>query len=273
MEVKEIPREKWDREKYPTFARDFDRADAELENCGRCEGRTDICPNATKGYRTVIVEGYDHWPNAAIRPCQEMLKVLAARKMEARLSAAGLGQKFWNRTFDRFNVSADNQAAYAAAKKYAATYRETHRWLLFYGDAGRGKTHLATAVVIDAIERGESPLVVRSKDAIYQLHESYQTNTTEQYRDELNTAPLLLLDDIGEENDKDKEFIAAVIKSRYEAERPTIITTNLKPKRENESDPPGLIEKYGPAIFSRFEEVCDVVRMQGPDYRVKGVNK
>jgi DNA replication protein DnaC len=178
--------------------------------------------------------------------------------MGERFEAAGIGERFWNSTFENYNQEF-NPEAYAKAKAYAGELGRSRRWLVLFGDVGTGKTFTATAVVIDFIERGGEALVARAKDAAYQLHESYQQENTEAFRKRLVRTPLLLLDDLGEENEKDKEFIASIIKSRYESDRQTIITTNL--------DAEGLAKKYGPAVFSRLEELAVVIHMAGEDYR------
>jgi DNA replication protein DnaC len=250
---------KYKAEDWPQYAHDFARADAEEINCETCSGKLEECRNSQRGFRTVIIEGYPRkYPAVGIRPCKSMHIEMERRRIGARMEAAGVGERFWNRRFESFDQGAD-QAAYDAAWKYALE-QSMKKWIVFLGSPGTGKTHLATAIIIWRIEHEWRPLAIRAKDAIYQLHASYQDNTTDKFLRELKGAQLLMLDDIGEENDqKDKEFITAVIKARYESDRPTILTTNL--------DGETLGKRYGDAVFSRLEEVAAVVNMTGEDYR------
>jgi DNA replication protein DnaC len=245
---------------WPQFARDFARADAEAVNCETCSGMLGECRNSSRGFRTVIVDGWPRgWPAVAMRPCPSTLRDAARRRLGERFEAAGIGERFWGSTFENYDRGF-NPEAYEKARKFAAELGKSRRWLVLMGGVGTGKTVTATAVVIDFIERGGDALALRAKDAAYQLHESYQQESTEKFRKRLIRAKLLLLDDLGE-NEKDGEFMRSILKSRYEADGQTMLTTNL--------DAEGLGARYGMAVFSRLEEVADVVRMRGGDYRIR----
>lgn len=75
----------------------------------------------------------------------------------------------------------------------------------------------------------------------------------------------LVLDDLGmEHSDEKSAFVSkfdAFLDHRWGNELPTIITTNIEPKR--------LRERYGTRVASRLVEAGIAVRMEG-DYRTRG---
>jgi polynucleotide 5'-kinase involved in rRNA processing len=88
-------------------------------------------------------------------------------KNASRKTGCGSGSKNWllpgcERSFanEHLPISKlleENRIAYEAAWDYAQTftdYRETGRSLLFLGDVGRGKTHLAAAILQEVLRQG-----------------------------------------------------------------------------------------------------------------------
>jgi DNA replication protein DnaC len=80
--------------------------------------------------------------------------------------------------------------------------------------------------------------------------------------EDLSTVPCLAIDDFGVQRNTEweQEMLYNLVDARYEYERLTLVTTN-KPIEEVE-------ELHGGRIYSRLQEMCRVVHVEAPDYRV-----
>jgi DNA replication protein DnaC len=153
--------------------------------------------------------------------------------------------------------------------------------LLFSGDNGVGKTHLAVAVLRElAAAKGARGQFWDFHELIREIKSSYdpETRTTElQVLEPVVEADVLLLDDLGawKMTDWMNDTLFYILNSRYMAKRPTIITTNYQDVTREEAlaaDPlrrkEFLVERIGQRLRSRLMEMCLVVRMQGADHRL-----
>ena len=152
--------------------------------------------------------------------------------------------------------------------------------LLFSGDNGVGKTHLAVAVLRELVEtKGARGQFWDFHELIREIKSSYdpETKTTElQVLEPVVEADVLLLDDLGawKMTDWMNDTLFYILNSRYMAKRPTLITTNYQDVTREEAlaaDPlrrrEFLVERIGQRLRSRLMEMCLVVRLQGSDHR------
>lgn len=152
--------------------------------------------------------------------------------------------------------------------------------LLFCGDNGVGKTHLAVGVLRELVEtKGARGQFWDFHGLIREIKSSYdpETKTTElQVLEPVVEADVLLLDDLGawKMTDWMNDTLFYVLNSRYMAKRPTLITTNYQDVTREEAlaaDPMRrrefLVERIGQRLRSRLMEMCLVVRLQGGDHR------
>lgn len=152
--------------------------------------------------------------------------------------------------------------------------------LLFTGDNGVGKTHLAAGVLCELAAAKQ----VRGQfwdfhELIREIKNSYNpdTKTSElQVLEPVVEADLLLLDDLGawKMTDWMNDTLFYILNSRYLAKRATLITTNYQDAdreavlaadtlRRREF----LVERITQRLRSRLMEMCAVVAMQGMDRR------
>lgn len=245
--------------------RDASTAEREAKNCLECDSLASIkeCRNSMRGYCAVVAKYPDGLPYLRFRECVINRKFKLQHKINTMRAESNLGERFWGRTFDTFQINDDNRAAFEAVNAYADTFVDSRRWLILAGPVGTGKTHLAVAVLNAAIEQGVQPYFIPAPDMIRKLGASYQDDSTMEYLWMLQGSELLVLDDAGKEmtQEKNKEFMFQLLNNRYEGDRPTVITTNLSPN--------DLIGRYGDAVASRLREVADLVIVDGADYRLK----
>ena len=152
--------------------------------------------------------------------------------------------------------------------------------LLFTGDNGVGKTHLAVAVLRELITaKGVRGQFWDFHELIREIKSSYdpETKTTElQVLEPVVEMDVLLLDDLGawKMTDWMQDTLFYILNSRYMAKRPTIITTNYQDVTREEAVAADalrrrefLVERISQRLRSRLMEMCAVVRMNGQDRR------
>ena len=176
-----------------------------------------------------------------------------------------LGERFKSRTFDSFDTSLQRDA-FEVCKDYAERFSEiksqNRNSLLLVGSFGTGKTHLASAIANHLIDKGVVVKFGTWGSILDQIRDGFDDRVIRG----LKTVKLLIIDDYGK--DKSTEWNDAilfeVINSRYEANLPTVITTNLSGR--------DLMERVGQAVYSRMSETFRGVKMDGEDFRKRGTN-
>jgi DNA replication protein DnaC len=154
------------------------------------------------------------------------------------------------------------------------------RGILFLGQPGLGKTHLATATLKLAIQRtGLRGLFFDSRELLRRIKETYdpvsQSTESDLIRP-VTTADLLVLDDIGAEKSTEwvEETLHLIVNTRYNDRRPTIFTTNYPLEAPADAKhAETLLERIGFRWYSRLQEMCEFVTLKGVDYRELGPNQ
>jgi DNA replication protein DnaC len=141
-----------------------------------------------------------------------------------------------HRTFDTFSLRKDDDLQPAALKSLkdahdaAQSFAQKPRgWLVLTGDYACGKTHLAAAIANHRTQLGDPPLFIMVPDLLDHLRATFSPNsqTTFDHRfDEIRTANLLVLDDLGTQSMTPwvREKLYQLFNYRYNAELPTVIT-------------------------------------------------
>lgn len=153
------------------------------------------------------------------------------------------------------------------AQKYVANFEEIKNrgsGLLLFGDVGSGKTFMAACIANALIDRGFPCLVTnfaRLTNTISGMYDGKQ-----KYIDGLNKFDLLVIDDLGSERETEYmgEIVHNIIDSRYRANLPLIITTNLT---MDDLRSPTDVRKQ--RIYSRLLEICIPINVPGADRRLK----
>lgn len=157
-------------------------------------------------------------------------------RIERIIGTSGLGDRFKNRTFEKFNTEPDNITAYKTARGYADNFAKLmereKNGLVFAGPPGTGKTHLAASVANQLMNTGVPVIFTTMIDLLSKIKATFDTErTTANEADVMRsykTVDLLIIDDMGKEQPTNWALtkMYEIINARYENYKPVIITTN-----------------------------------------------
>ena len=143
-----------------------------------------------------------------------------------------------SKTFGSFDdrnhegLQPDELKSLQKAIKAAHAFAEKPKgWMVLMGGYGSGKTHLAAAIANYRAGLGDPPLFVMVPDLLDHLRATFSphsSTTFDRRFDEIRTAPLLVLDDLGTQSMTPwvREKLYQLFNYRYNAELPTVITTS-----------------------------------------------
>lgn len=137
--------------------------------------------------------------------------------------------KYRDAVFSRYTIRKENQKAHKIAMNYVERFpemKENNQGLLFYGPVGTGKSYTA-ACIANALMEKNVPVIMTSFVKILQDVKGMTNEAS--YIQILNSASLLIIDDLGTERDTDYslEKVYNIIDSRVQSNKPMILTTNL----------------------------------------------
>jgi len=203
-----------------------------------------------------------------LQPCVCQLDNMSAQQAE-QLRRDSNTETLVGKTFETFlpeGVSPDpaiRATLHSAFERCQAFAEHPEKWLLLTGTYGSGKTHLAAAIANQCLSQGRPVLFLNTPDLLDHLRAGFAPGADGTYADrfeEIRTAPVLILDDLGTESPTPwaTEKLYQVLNYRYNAQLPTVITTN-KEFRDIE-----------PRVASRLTdaEMVSSLNIQAPDFRV-----
>ena len=251
-----------------------------VEICIVCEG---------SGLRIVQQDG-----RQVARPCECRVERRAARMLEQ----ARIPRRYEHCSLDSFETGfggADRtlRGAHLRARRFVQEYpvETAGTGLLLTGSIGVGKTHLAVGILKELIqERGVQGLFCDYRELLKEVQNSYNQKVSATELEVLRPvfeAEVLVLDELGASKPSEWvwDTVAHILNSRYNDRRTTIITTNYQNEgsllstplkrggnaRELESGARDITlgDRIGDRMWSRLQEMCVVVEMQGEDFRQK----
>ncbi len=156
--------------------------------------------------------------------------------------------------------------AVATCRKFIEHF-DNYENLFFYGTVGTGKSFLSICTAGELLKLGHSVLYF-SSSSLFETISSYvfgQDNKAvyHHFLDDLYGCEVLLIDDLGTE--MTNNFVAAqlfsLLNERDLRRKATIISTNLSLKE--------LRDRYSDRIFSRITSSYTVMKLTGPDIRLR----
>jgi len=201
---------------------------------------------------------------------------------ERLVKAARVPRRYASCSFESYDaLNGSLGRAKAQTMKFVEQYPIHDFGLLLLGPCGVGKTHLAAATLLSLIrEKGVRGLFYDFRDLIKEIQASFNpvSGTTEmEILRPIFSAEVLVLDDLGATKMTEwvRDTLSHIINTRYNERRVTVFTSNLAdeaaqavvPTDERMRERPLLRDQIGDALRSRLYEMCEVILLEGDDYR------
>jgi len=150
-------------------------------------------------------------------------------------------------------------------------YMQRRDNILMLGNPGTGKTHLATALGMQACAQGKKVRFFRVTELLTLLLEARDERNLLRFRSQLNKLDLLILDELGyvPASKTGAELLFDVIASAYE--RSSIIVTSNLPF-EQWTEVLGN-ERLTGAVLDRLTHRCHILEVNGQSYRLKDAQR
>jgi len=146
-------------------------------------------------------------------------------------------------------------------ENYAEEFHLPNRGIFLHGGTGLGKTHLSLAIAKKVISNGFNVIYGSAPDLFRKAEQEHFGQRDGNTMDTLQSAELLILDDVGAEFDS--RFYTSIfynlLNTRMNLGRPLIISTNLTI--------PEFTERYGNRITSRILTM-EILQFYGEDIRL-----
>lgn len=146
-------------------------------------------------------------------------------------------------------------------------FLENKENILFYGNSGVGKTHLAVSLGIEAAKKRHITYFISCHDLITQLNKAHSENRLEAKLKHYAKYKILIIDEIGylPIDKQGANLLFQLIAKRYE-KNSTIITTNQMFSKWGEvfSDP-----VIANALLDRLIHHSHIIKIKGASYRIK----
>ncbi len=213
-------------------------------------------------------ENVDHL-GFLLQLCEMELLDRERRAAERRLKAA----KFPTyKTLENFDFTAQPSVSRPLVTELMrCAYIDKRENILLVGNSGTGKTHVATALAVEACGRGKRVRFWRVTELITQLMEAREERALSRMKSQLARLELLVLDEFGyvPASKLGAELLFDVISTAYERTS-VIVTTNLP--FEQWSEVLGS-ERLTGATLDRLTHRCHIIECNGESYRLKDAKR
>jgi DNA replication protein DnaC len=137
--------------------------------------------------------------------------------------------------------------------------------IVFIGQAGVGKTSLASALLLKALQRGYRGLFIQAQNLFDDMYRSLADHSSRRLLNRLARLDLLVIDEMGYLNlhPEQSNIFFKLMEERYR-KKATIITTNLDYDRWY--DFLGNKDMVG-ALLDRLRHHCHTIQIDGPSLR------
>ncbi len=205
-------------------------------------------------------ESYSGWLKRLLR---EEYQAQQERFLEYRIRRANLPERW---TLDTFPWKKQRSVKRAQMQQLAELdFIGRAANLVFIGDTGTGKTGLASAILLKALQSGYRGIFIKAQDLFDQMYQSLADHSTRRLLNRLIRVDLLLIDEMGYLNLRPEQsnIFFKLMEERY-GRKSTIITTNLD--YEQWYDFLGNKQMVG-ALLDRLRHRCHTIEITGPSLR------
>lgn len=227
-----------------------------------------VLAECEKVARQCAADGADHL-TYLLRVCELELIERERKAGARRLKAARFPAVKTVAEFDFAAQPAINQKRVLELMKCEFVNQKEN--VLLIGTAGTGKTHLATALGIEACGQGKRVRFARVTELVTQLLEAREERQLTRTRTQLGKLDLLILDELGyvPASKAGAELLFDVISTTYERTS-LIVTTNLPFEQWTEVLDN---ERLTGAVLDRLTHHCHIIETGGESYRLRDARR
>lgn len=185
------------------------------------------------------------------------------RSVEYRIKRARLPERWSLETFPFDRQPAVNKTTIRDLAELDFVPRASN--LVFIGPTGVGKSGLATAIMLKALENGYRGLFIKAQELFDDMYSSLADRSSRRLINQLMNMDVLLIDEMGYLNLRPEQsnLFFKLMDERYRR-KATIITTNLE--YDEWYDFLGA-KKMVEALLDRLRHHCHTIRIDGPSLR------
>lgn len=198
----------------------------------------------------------------------------AIRIAEHKLKASGVSEEFRKMRFENFDYSKSKETmlAYSTAKSYSNKFEDLRvarqNSIMFLGQVGCGKTHLALSIANILLDNGVGVIYLPYRSSITNLKQSITDE--EHYQREINiykNVQVLLIDDLfkGKITESDRNIIYEILDYRYFKNLPVIVTSEKSIDDLIEID-----EAIGSRLYEMSRDYVITIKNKKNNYRIYG---
>lgn len=229
------------------------------------------------------------------------------RKRLQVMERAGIPERYRSKTFEGYDATANRSAAaglHQAVRFVDEWPTNRHLGMLFTGPVGVGKTHLECTILLECSRRwGARVAFVDLPDLFTRIKATFDPGwqqTELEILRPLLEADILAIDEVGAARSTDWAFAMTeqIINTRYNQDKSTIVTTNFVNRPAGWVQPRGsatrpqlvgddyaaiaaaparqvetLGDRIGARMFSRLQEMCLLIEIDGQDQRAEAGRK
>lgn len=197
-----------------------------MDSCDICRGR---------GWYTLDTPvGHPEFGQVTVCECQETKFKLEQSGNLLRYSNLGPLSRFTFDTIDTHgrSLTPEGQRKFSEAYQSSVKYSDNPKgWLVLAGSNGSGKTILSAAIANSWINKGYLVFFVHVSDLVDHLRATFSPTSDISYSElfeQVKNTPFLILDGLGSQSTTSwaQEKLHQIINHRYNAQLPTVITTD-----------------------------------------------
>ena len=164
--------------------------------------------------------------------------------------------------------------AFAKSLEFVESFNPQAKGIIFSGVIGCGKTTLVSAIAQQiTLQKGYSCLFFEFTMLLEEIRDTYSQQKSEmEILDKICANDLVIVDEIGKGKNSEWEIgiIESLVNRRYNNNQTMLFTTNFtfSGKKDNL-----LKNRITARTYSRIQEMCDFITIEGKDLRLKHLNK
>jgi DNA replication protein DnaC len=173
----------------------------------------------------------------------------------------GIGQRYWK-------AELEDLTGFEVIQKYCDNihnFKAGGSGLLLWGDNGKGKTYCAAIILKEAVRVGYTAMLTSPSEYSEGRIEQQRFDENHTLVERIEAVDFLVIDDIGKEHKTKSGWFEAnferLLRLRVKECKPTIITTNLPPRKFG--------DHYSKSINELIKEGLFPFNVVGPNFRTK----